>query len=240
MIRYKKMIRDILDKLLKKNNKVNLEKNIDMYGTEYENYLFNQNGFVNKTNGKKISLLIIADTHGALKEDELKECVDKHYYDACIMLGDHYDKDIQIIINTIDHSKLYGIMGNHDYNYLDKYNIININGKIIEINGVKILGMEGSFKYKAVHFPSFTQEESIVFLENQPQVDILISHDRKYDYTKKNDLAHQGLIGITNYIFKNKIPIHIHGHIHENYCRKMINGTIEYSVFGFKIIEIVI
>ena len=79
------------------------------------------------------------------------------------MLGDHYDRDIEIIIRNIDKSKLYGIKGNHDYDYLTYYAIPNINGQIININGVKILGMEGSFKYKPVDFPSFTQDGSIVF-----------------------------------------------------------------------------
>ena len=39
-------------------------------------------------------------------------------------------------------------------------------------------------------------------------------------------------------IFKNKISVHMHGHIHEPYVKKMINGTTEYSVFGYEIIKI--
>ena len=41
-----------------------------------------------------------------------------------------------------------------------------------------------------------------------------------------------------DYIFKNKIPIHIHGHIHEPYVKKMINDTTEYSILGYEIIKI--
>jgi Icc-related predicted phosphoesterase len=154
------------------------------------------------------------------------------------MLGDHYNRDIDIILRYVDKSKIYGIKGNHDYDYLSYYSIPNINGNLIEINGVTILGMEGSFKYKPVDFPSFTQEDSITFLEGKSKVDILVSHDKKFDYEKLKDPAHQGLIGITNYIFKNNIPVHIHGHIHESYVKKMINGTTEYSVFGYEIIKI--
>ena len=159
-------------------------------------------------------------------------------YDICIMLGDHYNRDIDIILRYVDKSKIYGIKGNHDFDYLSDYSIPNINGQIIEINGVKILGMEGSFKYKPVDFPSFTQEDSITFLEDKTKVDILVTHDKKFDYEKLKDPAHQGLIGITNYIFKNNISVHIHGHIHEPYMKKMINGTTEYSVFGYEIIKI--
>ena len=208
-----------------------------LFSPKYEEQLLKQYGSADKMNNS-IFLLVIADTHGTLDEDEFKKYIANKQYDICIMLGDHYNRDIDIILRYIDKSKIYGIKGNHDYNYLSDYGITNINGNIIEIKGVKILGMEGSFKYKSVDFPSFTQKESITFLESKPKVDILVTHDKKFDYEKLKDPAHQGLIGITNYIFKNKIPVHIHGHIHEPYVKKMINGTTEYSVFGYEIIKI--
>ena len=207
------------------------------FSPKYEEYLLNQYGNADKINNC-ISLLVIADTHGTLDEDKFKQYLADKQYDICIMLGDHYNRDIDIILRYVDKSKIYGIKGNHDYDYLNDYNIPNINGQVIEINGVKILGMEGSFKYKPVDFPSFTQEDSITFLESSPKVDILVTHDKKFDHVKIKDPAHQGLIGITNYIFKNKISVHIHGHIHEPYVKKMINGTTEYSVFGYEIIKI--
>ena len=155
------------------------------------------------------------------------------------MVGDHYNRDIEIILKYIDKNKLYGLLGNHDYDYLSDYGINNLNGKVIYINGISILGMQGSFKYKSVDFPSFTEEESIKFFEDKECVDILISHDRKLDPSKVNrDPAHQGLIGITNYLYEKKVPIHIHGHIHDNYEQLMLNGTKEISVFGYRIVEI--
>lgn len=204
---------------------------------KYEEALFKKYGKATKVD-KKISLLVIADTHGTLNEEHFYEYLKNKDYDICILVGDHTSRDIEIILNYIDKDKLYGLKGNHDFEYLKNYNICDINGKIIEVNGVKILGMEGSFKYKPVDFPSFTQEESITFFENKAKVDILVSHDKTFDYTKIKDPAHQGLIGITNYIFKNNIPIHIHGHIHEPYKKELINGTLEYSVFGYELIEL--
>ena len=187
----------------------------------------------------KVRLLIIADTHGTLNENEFREFINNNYYNCCIMIGDHYNRDIEIILKYIDKNKLYGLLGNHDYDYLSDYGINNLNGKVIYINGISILGMLGSFKYKSVDFPSFTEEESIKFFEDKECVDILISHDRKLDPSKVNrDPAHQGLIGITNYLYEKKVPIHIHGHIHDNYEQLMLNGTKEISVFGYRIVEI--
>ena len=223
--------------LFKKLFSNHLNRVPDIFSPKYEEYLLKQYGNVDNINNS-ISLLVIADTHGTLNEDKFKQYLENKQYDIYVMLGDHNKRDIDIILKYVDKSKIYGIKGNHDYDYLSDYSITNINGNIIEINGIKILGMEGSFKYKSVDFPSFTQEDSITFLENKPKVDILVTHDKKFDYEKLKDPAHQGLTGITNYIFKNKIPIHIHGHIHETYTKKMINGTTEYSVFGYEIIKI--
>ena len=213
------------------------EKQPNMFSPRYEEYLLKKYGKSDEINNS-VSLLIISDTHGTLSEDDFSSYIKNKNYDACIMLGDHYNRDIEIIIRNIDKSKLYGIKGNHDYDYLSDYDIPNINGQIININGVKILGMEGSFKYKPVDFPSFTQEGSIAFLNEKPKVDILITHDKKFDPEKIKDPAHQGLIGITDYLYKNQIPVHIHGHIHEPYKKQMINGTMEYSIFGYELIEV--
>ena len=221
-----------ISKLLSKE-----EQQPDIFSAKYEEYLLKKYGKSDEWNGI-VSLLIVSDTHGTLDEESFINDLKDKNYDGCIMLGDHYNRDIEIIIRNIDKSKLYGIKGNHDYDYLKDYDIPNINGQIININGIKILGMEGSFKYKPVDFPSFTQEESIAFLENKEKVDILVSHDKKFDPEKLRDPAHQGLIGITNYIYKNRVPIHIHGHLHESYKKQWINGTTEYSVFGYEIIKI--
>ena len=223
---------NFIDKLFSRE-----EQQPDIFSTKYEEYLFKKYGKSDVFN-KNVSLLIISDTHGTLNENSFRNYLKNKYYDVCIMLGDHYNRDIEIIVRNIDKSKLYGIKGNHDYDYLQDYDIPNINGQIININGIKILGMEGSFKYKPVDFPSFTHDESIAFLENKEKVDILVTHDKKFDPEKLRDPAHQGLIGITNYIYKNRVSIHIHAHIHEPYKKQWINGTTEYSVFGYETIKI--
>ena len=130
----------------------------------------------------RVRLLVIADTHNALNENELIEAIKMHpYYDACLLLGDHSDGDLQIIIKYIPKDKIYALLGNHDFNYIANYNLNNLNGNVIDINGVKFLGIQGSFKYKPVDFPSFTQEDSLRFLMNRNQVDILVSHDGPFD-----------------------------------------------------------
>lgn len=188
---------------------------------------------------KKIKLIVISDTHNCLIEENFKQFVCQHEeYDACLLLGDHHSNDISIILKYIDKNKIYGLLGNHDYNYLEEFNINKLNGEIIDINGTTILGIQGSFKYKPSSFPSFTQKESILFLNGKPNVDILVSHDNSFDNSMVRNPAHQGLFGITYYLFKNKIPYHIHGHIHDSYKKELLNGTKQISVYMYEYIEI--
>ena len=73
---------------------------------------------------KTIKMILISDTHNCLNIEEFRQFVDNHKdYDVCILLGDHNSYDIEKVLNCIDKSKLYGLLGNHDYNYIDEYNI---------------------------------------------------------------------------------------------------------------------
>ena len=54
----------------------------------------------------------------------------------------------------------------------------------------------------------------------------------------RNDNVHDGLKGITNYIYKNHIPLHIHGHLHEESEEILKNGTKSICLYQIKLLEI--
>lgn len=188
---------------------------------------------------KRIKIMIITDTHGCLKEGEFAKFVyENKEYDICLLLGDYSDRDINIILKYIKKERIYALLGNHDGDYICKFNLNNLNDKVIEINGVKLLGIQGSYRYKPEDFPSFSQKESIEFFNNKERVDILISHDSPYGMSDRNDNAHQGLFGITYYLFKNKVPYCIHGHLHTNYNKVLMNGTKIKGCYMYSYIEL--
>ena len=204
-----------------------------------EKILYDAFGSVNTILPGKIKIIVIADTHNSLDEELLYDFVVQHPdYDLCLLLGDHSGYDVEKILKYISKEKIYALLGNHDSNYIEHYDLNNLNGKIVEVNGVKLIGIEGSFKYKPSSFPSFTQEGSVEFLNNKHSVDILVSHDGPFDSEKEYDPAHQGLFGITYYLFKKKIKYNIHGHLHKNYQRNLLNGTIEICKYGINYIEL--
>lgn len=203
---------------------------------DYESTLKN-NGI--KTFNKNISLLIISDTHGNLAlNKEIQTKINDINYDLCCILGDIHDCDYKIIIDKIPKEKIVAILGNHDrFSLLTEYDLNDYNGKVIDINGIKIGAVQGSFRYKDENFPSFTHEESINFLQRMPDVDILLSHDKPLTFDFKNPV-HDGLKGITKFLYDRKVPINIHGHIHKSYLAKLKNGTQVKGVYCVELIKI--
>lgn len=50
--------------------------------------------------------------------------------------------------------------------------------------------------------------------------------------------AHDELKGVTQYIYKNHIPLHIHGHLHEETEEILKNGTKSIGLYKIKVLEL--
>lgn len=223
-------------KLIKSNNKS--QYNFNSKYRNQESKLLKIYGKCGKINGQ-ITILLITDTHGYLKEKEFSEFILKNNnYDICLLLGDHSSEDVKIVLKYVKREKIYALLGNHDNDYITQFDLNNLNGNVIEINGIKLLGIQGSYRYKPGDFPSFSQEESLEFLEGMPKIDILVCHDSPFELSQRNDVAHQGLFGITYYLYKNKVPYCIHGHLHTKYSKQMSNGTVVNCYYMYDYIKI--
>lgn len=207
----------------------------------YEESLLYEYGKAAQYNGFNLKILFIADTHNCLhgKNEILEYIKNNKDYDCCILLGDHSSEDLSKILQIVPIDKIYGVLGNHDsWDKYKQFGISDLNGKVIKIKGAKVAGIGGSFKYKNVSdYVLYTHEESVKIAENMRNADILVTHDIPYLNDNHNP-AHDGLKGITKYIYKNHVPIHIHGHLHEDSKKVLKNGTISIGVYITKIIEI--
>lgn len=186
-----------------------------------------------------LKLLLFADRSPYGNEiSAVREVLQKDNIDIVIMLGDHHDHDIEIIREYNSNIKIIGVLGNHDgFDFLERNGVEDINGRVYEANGVRIAGMQGSFKYKDVDYPSFTQEQSRTFAGNIGPANIFITHDSPRGYHEHKDDAHVGLEGISEYILKNDPIINIHGHQHDDLISIMENGTIIIGIYGAAILD---
>ena len=206
-----------------------------------DSFIKNNNTYV-INNSKSINVLIFADTHDSLVENEDFYLKISKPFDVCILLGDHSYNDLQIITRHINPNKIIGILGNHDNKDLLKaFNIININNELIYINNVSFIGVEGCIKYKNCS-PGYTLEEGAQLVKNMPYADVLISHalpqniDMKY--ITQQSTVHSGSVFLNNYIYQKNIPIILSGHNHSNFSVKMKNGTTVYENFGVQHLEL--
>ena len=117
--------------------------------TKYENELLNTfEDITDKYNNKEkelfdlygecekvtntVKLLVISDTNGILDELKFADYIYRHQdYDVCILLGNHKENDMEIILKYVNNRKIFGIRGNYDSTYLqDNY---DGNGRDIQI-----------------------------------------------------------------------------------------------------------
>jgi Icc-related predicted phosphoesterase len=188
--------------------------------------------------GKSAKLLCFLDLHYVSDENlaKLRE-ISPTDYDIILCCGDNRFDYLYEINHVLEGNK-YGILGNHDkWDVLDNENIENIHGEVIEVNGIKIAGFQGSNKYKSKDYPSFTQEESQIEADKIPRADILISHTSPYGIYGEEDTSHIGLRGITKYIVDNDVKLNIHGHYHTNTNTVLEDGTVILGLQGAVIID---
>ena len=215
--------------------------NANIITNTFEEQLLTEFGNCNEKKYHNLKLLIITDTHNCLTYDNesLEYLKNITNYDYCILLGDHSADDLYEITKIIPKEKICGVLGNHDsWEKYKEYDIENINGKVININGIRIAGISGSFKYKnSDQYALYTHEESIEIANNMTEADILVSHDKPFTEKQYGD-AHDGLKGVTQYIYKNHIPVHIHGHLHEETEEILKNGTKSIGLYKIKVLEL--
>lgn len=113
-----------------------------------------------------LRLLLITDrsSYGE-KIMAVKELLQEGNIDIVVMLGDHHDHDIEFIRECNPNMKIAGVLGNHDgFDFLKRNDVEDINGKVCKVKELRIAGMQGSFKYKDVDYPSFTQKGYVTLL----------------------------------------------------------------------------
>ena len=178
-----------------------------------------------------MKLLCIADTHGQLDDN----WYNGEEYDLCIMLGDHSLGDTEKILRYIPKEKIRAIYGNHDVPISGRTPITHFGLtelKYEEFNGVRLLGVGGSLRYKKGYQVFWEQDECSEYMSKQPEADVLITHDLAYgernrllypnitigsQYNIPDHPAHIGLKGFAEYLTKYPKCRHIHGHIHRSY-----------------------
>lgn len=140
---------------------------------------------------------------------------------ACGDLSPHYLS----FIATFAHAPVMYVNGNHDgkFGSPEPEGCICLEDNIINFQGVRILGLGGSMRYK--NGPNmYSQREmrsrvrKLWFkLWKNKGFDILVTHSPAYQLGDGEDLPHRGFAIFNELLDKYSPKYFIHGHVHLNY-----------------------
>ena len=170
-------------------------------------------------------IMAIADQESKL----LWDYFDKSYLegiDLILSCGDLKPQYLSFLA-TFTHVPILYVHGNHDDRYEETPpdGCICIEDKIYVHNGVRILGLGGSMRYKPGNnqYTEFQMRARVwklwLKLKYHKGFDILLTHSPAYQFNDEEHLPHRGFQVFRTLMDKYKPKYFIHGHVHLNYGR---------------------
>ena len=172
-----------------------------------------------------MKIMAIADQESKL----LWDYFDKSYLegvDLIISCGDLKPQYLSFLATFTTSPVLY-VHGNHDDRYEETPpdGCICIEDQIYEHNGVRILGLGGSMRYKPGEH-QYTERQMRrrvrklwLKLKYHKGFDILVAHAPAFQFNDTEHLPHRGFAVFRTLMDKYKPAYFIHGHVHLNYGR---------------------
>ncbi len=170
--------------------------------------------------------------------------------DIIISCGDLNPDYLQFLVSMTNKKLLY-IYGNHDTQYETNppLGCVNIDGRVYEHNGIRILGLGGCMKYKPSNLMFTEDQMKRRIMKVTPQIalmggfDILVTHAPAAGYGDLEDMPHWGFECFNELIERWKPKLMLHGHVHQTYSsgfkRTMTHaaGTQIYNCYSYCNVE---
>ncbi len=166
----------------------------------------------------------------AVSDDEAKSLYDFYRpgvlagYDMILSCGDLSRHYLEFLVTMANCPLLY-VRGNHDDAFLDAppEGCECIDGELVEVKGLRILGLGGSFKYRDGK-NMYTEEQMCRRVRKLRRrikkaggVDIVVTHAPARHINDFDSMSHRGFECFVELIDQYKPKYFIHGHIHINY-----------------------
>lgn len=196
-----------------------------------------------------MKILLIADEESKIYWDFFKK-EQFEGIDLIISCGDLKPEYLSFLATMTAVPVLY-VRGNHDDKY-EKYppeGCICIENQIYNFNGIRILGLGGSYRYKpginqyTEHQMARRVSKMFLKLKFNRGFDILVTHSPAKGCHDGEDMCHRGFQVFNSLITKYHPKYFVHGHVHMNYGRQFpredhIGDTCVVNAFERYVIEI--
>lgn len=196
-----------------------------------------------------MKILFLADEESKVYWDYFKK-EQFEGIDLIISCGDLKPEYLTFLATMVSVPLLY-VHGNHD----DKYDkrppegCICIEDRIYNFNGIRILGLGGSYRYKD-GVNQYTEQQMVrriaklkLKLTISRGFDILVTHSPAYGFHDGEDQCHRGFDSFNRLINTYHPKYFVHGHVHMNYGRQFprvdeIGDTQVINAFEKYILEV--
>jgi len=129
-------------------------------------------------------------------------------------------------LTCFTHAPILYVHGNHDESYEENppEGCICVEDKVYVHNGIRVLGLGGSMKYRAApHMYTERQMQrrarKLWFrLQRTHGFDILLTHAPAFGVGDQQDLAHRGFVTFNRLMDRYKPRYMVHGHVHPQYA----------------------
>jgi Icc-related predicted phosphoesterase len=198
---------------------------------------------------KSLKILTVSDT----VEPELKQPSDPGRFagiDLIISCGDLPPEYLTFLVNSLN-APLYYVGGNHDIRYKAKppEGGFNLHGRLVEFEGINILGLEGSHWYNGGPYQYTEDQMQSAIRRLRPRmwwrggVDVVVTHAPPRHVHDAEDPCHRGFECFHRLIKKYEPDYFIHGHIHRLFDSPadrvtVVGKTKVVNTYGYNILEI--
>lgn len=205
--------------------------------------------FTGNSPADRMKILLIAD----IPSPSLYESYNADLFqdvDMVVSCGDLPLYYLEFIVSTLNVPCFY-VPGNHDtcFTTHPPPGWRPLDGQVINFNGITMMGLGGSGRYKPGPFQYSELEMRRRFLLLKPviwwrksTIDIFVSHAPAYKLGDLDALPHKGFKVFRSILDSYKPKYHLHGHVHLNYsahprirqykATQIINGY-QYHLFDF-------
>ena len=161
--------------------------------------------------------------------------------DLIVSCGD-LDAEYLSFLTTMTSIPVLYVRGNHDDRYKKKgpEGCICIDDDIVNVGGLRFLGLGGSYRYKNGE-NQYTEKEMKQRVTRMwykffmhKGFDVLVTHAPAYGIHDGKDLTHRGFETFLKLIEKYQPKYFVHGHVHMNYGRQFPR---EYEIENTKVIN---
>lgn len=144
-------------------------------------------------------------------------------FDLILSCGDLKPEYLEFLV-TMAHCPLVYVHGNHDEgNGREPQGCICADDTIVEVEGLRILGLGGSYRYRngEYMFTEFQMKNRVRKLwypiRKHKGFDILLTHSPALGLNDSEHISHRGFECFHILIDKYEPSYFIHGHVHRNY-----------------------